>query len=50
MAKKRNQDPSEIANAILTGDLEKVAIQIGLSYMNLIRTCRIGKIRTEKFI
>ena len=24
MAKKRNQDPSEIANAILTGDLEKV--------------------------
>ncbi len=24
MAKKRNQDPSEITNAILTGDLEKV--------------------------
>ena len=24
MAKKRNQDPSEIIKAILTGDLEKV--------------------------
>ena len=50
MAKKRNQDPFEIANAILTGDLGKVAIQIGLSYMNLIQVCRMGKIRTEKFV